>query len=165
VPNAIAEFIKDFAPPVAWIVAVCGFFYNNDTANKREKRKEFRSEIDAITVNIKDINKKMSEYYALESRDAKARSIETEVKILFREIDLKSGRLNKRKLSGVNLSKQKEVCQKHFDSLFELSTGNYFESDDWKSKQEKEDNFNRLNIEGLLLTEAMHSLFLDAFDN
>lgn len=159
----IAGAIKDFGPPVAWIIAAGGLVYNNYAANHRERRKEFRSEIDAIATTVKEVVKKLAAYYSQPERGLEAKSIELEVKALFREIDLKSDRISKRKFQNEVASVLKQCAVAH-ERFFDLATSKYFESDDWPSRDITTAHLLELHVQGLVLIEDMYSLFLKEYD-
>lgn len=162
--GVVADAIKDFGPPVAWIIAAVGLYVNNRAANVREQRKEFRSEIDSISGTVKEVIKKLAEYYALEARTPKAKSLELEIKVLLKEIDLKSDRISKRRFRN-DVATVRANCQLAQERFFDGATSKYFESDDWQLAEVKSENFHQVNILGLHLIEAGHALFLKEFDN
>jgi hypothetical protein len=159
----LAEIIKDFGPPVAWIVAIAGLIYNNRMANDREKRKEFRSEIDAIEKVTKDVVSKLTSYYKLFERDDSARTLEIEIKVLFREIDLKWDRLSRRQ-SGGALGLLVDPCNVRLEELYDHSTGKFFETTDRIPADQRNEFIQEIHVRALLYMEALHSLFLKKFD-
>lgn len=159
----IADWIKDYGPPVAWIVAAVGLIYNNHAANTREKRKEFRAEIDAIEKLLKDLVVKLSAYLKAAERDGAARALELEIKVLFKEIDLKWERLSKRQTGG-ELGLLIDPCSDALEQLFDHSTGTYFETSDRPEGDDLAAHLERIHLRSLVFTEALHSLFLKKFD-
>jgi hypothetical protein len=159
----IVDTIKDFGPPVAWIVAVCGFLYNNHTANHREKRKEFRSEIDAIEKVLKELVSKLNSYYKTEERDDVAKALEIDIKVFFRELDLKWDRIQRRQTGGT-LGLLIDPCAQCLEDLYDHSTGTYFETADRLPRDQRGEFVQEIYVRALLFTEALHSLFLKKFD-
>jgi hypothetical protein len=159
----LVDTIKDFGPPVAWIVAVSGFLYNNHTANHREKRKEFRSEIDAIEKVLKELVSKLNTYYKTEERDDAAKALEIDIKVYFRELDLKWDRIQRRQTGGT-LGLLIDPCAQCLEDLYDHSTGKYFETADRLPRDQRGEFVQEIYVRALLFTEALHSLFLKKFD-
>jgi hypothetical protein len=55
---------KDALITVGWLVAAIGWMVTNNQANKREKRKETRSEVDAICKAAIEVISKCRKYYS-----------------------------------------------------------------------------------------------------
>jgi len=159
----LAELIKDYGPPVAWIVAIIGLYFNNRSANTREKRKEFRSEIDAIEKIVKDLLGKLNTYNRSKTRDDAAKQTEVEIKVLFREIDMKWDRLARRQ-SGGELRLLIAPCANCLEQFFDHATDKYFETDDRMPEDELGTHHQQNYILAMMFTEALHSLFLKKFD-
>lgn len=160
---ALAEFIKDYGPSVPWALAIGALFYNNNTANHREKRKEFRAEIDSIEKVIKELSGKLTLYFRLTERTADIKRSEAEIKVLFKELDLKWDRLSRRQ-SGGTLGLYLDPCSQALEALFDQATGQYFESADLIPPSDVDDHVADLQIRSLVFVESLHSLFLKKFD-
>lgn len=160
---ALAELIKDYGPSVPWVLAVAGLLYNNRTANHREKRKEFRAEIDSLEKVVKELSGKLTTHFRLPERTADTKRLEAEIKVLFKELDLKWERLSKRQ-SGGTLGLYLDPCSQALESLFDQATGKYFESTDLIPPAEVDNHVSDLQIRSLIFVEALHSLFLKKFD-
>jgi hypothetical protein len=161
---SVAELIKDYGPPVAWIVAVFGLIYNNYTANKREKRKEVRSEIDSLAGTVKDALKKLSEYYKPDARGVDSKKIELELKVIFNEIDLKMDRLVGRRFKH-NVKTRLVSATNAAEKFYDRATSGCFESDAWAESAERQKDLHESNVLGLLLIESLHAVFLSEFDS
>lgn len=162
-PSAAAEWIKDFGPPVAWLVAVAGLFINNNAANTREKRKEFRAEIDAIEKIVKDLVLKLSSYLKLATRDDIALAVELEIKVIFKELDLKWERLSRRQTGGT-LGLYIDPCAAALERLYDHATGKHFETADRVKGEPLTSHLQEVYVRSFVFTEALHSLFLKKFD-
>jgi hypothetical protein len=160
---ALADLIKDYGPSVPWALAVAGLLYNNRTANHREKRKEFRAEIDSLEKVVKELSGKLTTYFRLSEHTADTKRSEAEIKVLFKELDFKWERLSKRQ-SGGTLGLLIDPCSQALESLFDQATGKYFESTDLIPPAEVDSHVSDLQIRSLIFVEALHSLFLKKFD-
>lgn len=156
-------FIKDYGPSVAWIVAAVGWMISNHHANRREKRKEFRSEIDAIEKTVKSVSEKLAAYYRLPVNDPSLTTSELEIKILFKEIDLKWERLSKRSFWWW-CSAIKSECGTSNERFYDHATGAYFESIARLPAADIGHHVHKLNFRALRFIENLHSLFLCEFD-
>lgn len=159
----LTTFLKDYGAPVAWILAAIGWFVSNSHANAREKRKEFRSEIDAIERVTKELLIKLSCYFQLAARDDTAKKAELEIKVLFREIDLKWARLSKRKKGG-EFGLCYDACANSLEALFDNATGKYFETTEWVPSEHVQTHVQEIHVRALSFIETLHSLFLKKFD-
>ena len=91
--DALAAFFtkyKDALITVTWFVAAVGWVVSNFQANKREKRKETRAEVDAICKAATELIHKCRKYYEKgpldPEEDTKAAEISFEVKRVLRRI-------------------------------------------------------------------------------
>jgi hypothetical protein len=123
----LAEFFKDYAPPIAWCVGVFGWGISNHHANLREKRKEYRGEIDAIEKTVKELTVKLTGYFEIERDNRERIMLGLDIKMRFKELDLKLERIVKRQ-SGGTLGLYIDDCKKAKEELFDHATGDYFES-------------------------------------
>ncbi len=160
---SIAEFLKDYGAPIAWGVAAVGWLISNHHANTREKRKEFRAEIDSIEKVVKELVGKLSCYFRAADRDDAAKALELDIKVLFRELDLKWERVSKRQKGGT-LGLYVDPCKEKLESFFDYATGRYFETAERIPTEQIGAHVHDIHIRALLFTEALHSLFLKKFD-
>jgi hypothetical protein len=161
---SFAEFLKDYGAPIAWIVAAIGWGISNHQANTREKRKEFRTEIDAIEKVSKDILTKFASYFKLQSRDESAITLELEIKVLFRELDFKWERISKR-LHVDESGPYSKKCKKALEQYFDFATGRYFETSNRPPQDKIGFHLHEIHVHSLIFIESLHSLFLQKFDN
>lgn len=159
----LAECIKDYGPSIPWVLAIAGLIYNNSMANEREKRKEFRAEIDAIEKVVKELTAKLTTYYRLTERTADAKRSEAEIKVLFKELDLKWDRLSRRQ-SGGTLGLLVDPCGEELETLFDQATGEFFESATVVPAEQVDTFVAEIQIRALVFIEKLHSLFLKKFD-
>lgn len=89
--DALAAFFtkyKDGLITVGWLLAALGWVITNRQANQREKRKETRSEVDAICKAAAEVFQKAKKYYASDPADseeeARVAEISFEVKRILR---------------------------------------------------------------------------------
>lgn len=157
-------WIADYGPSVAWMIAAGGLIYNNWSANSREKRKEFRAEIDAVEKVIKDLVAKSGTYVRSVERDEASRVLELEIKVLFKEVDLKWDRLSRRQ-SGGELGLLIDPCSTALEQLFDHATGKYFETAERPVGDDLASYLEKTHVLSLTFIEALHSLFLKKFDN
>lgn len=159
----ISEFLQSYGSPIAWLVAALGWGISNHHANLREKRKEFRAEIDTIEKVLKDLVAKLALYFKAPERDEAAKSLELEIKVLFRELDLKWDRVSRRQTGGT-LGLYVDPCALQLEKLFDLATGQYFETVDRIPSTDIAAHTQDIYIHALLFTESLHTLFLMKFD-
>ena len=91
--DALAGFFtkyKDALITVGWLLAALGWVVSNFQANQREKRKETRSEVDAICKAATEIIHKCRKYYGSQPTDpeeqARTAEISFDVKRILRRI-------------------------------------------------------------------------------
>jgi hypothetical protein len=96
----VADWIKNYGSTLAIVAAVIGWFVTSRQANDREKRKEFRAEIDAIEKVVEVLCEKLSSYYRSRERNDEAKLLELAIKALFKSLDLRVERLVKRQTGG-----------------------------------------------------------------
>jgi len=160
--SAVADFIKDYGPAGAWVVAAVGWLVANNQANKRELRKEVRAEIDDITKISKTILSDLQKYYLTAAGGDDGLLLELVIKANFKELDLRFDRLHSRNLAefpagGVIAS------NKPRESFFDLATGSHFETTSRPTAVERAGLIVRQTNASLQLTEALHAQFLREF--
>ena len=160
---SFADIIKDYGPPVAWALAFGSLFYNNKTSNHREKRKEFRAEIDLIEKVVKEITSNLMTYLKKPSRDDDAVSLEIEIKGKFQELFFRWDRLKKRQKGG-DLGLYMDPCSANVAMLFDHCTGDYFETGKRIPGELIASHAQKAQVHALTLIESLHSLFLMKFD-
>jgi hypothetical protein len=160
----LAGFLKDYGAPGAWIFAAIGWFISNRHANTREKRKEFRGEIEAIEKIIKLVSEKLSTYFKLQNRNDVAIALELEIKLLFKELDMKWDRLSKRDVPS-SMGNYQLQCKTALERLFDFSTSQFFETSNRLPLNLIDEHIVGINIRALQFVEALHSLFLKKFDD
>lgn len=132
-------------------------------ADKREKRKEFRAEIDALEKIIDGLMIKMAEYYGSVERTDAAKLLELEIKAIYRSIDLRCERLAKRQKGG-ELGLFIDPINSLREDLFDLGTGDYFETSQRMPQDRVPEFVLSLRYRGMALVEALHALHLKKYD-
>jgi hypothetical protein len=160
---SFAGIIKDYGPSVTLVVAVIGLIYNNKTSNHREKRKEFRAEIDLIEKVVKEITSSLMTYLKKPARDDEAVSLEIEIKGKFQELFFRWERLKKRQ-SGGDLGLYMDPCDTNVEAFFDHCTGDYFEVGKRIPGDQISAHAQKAQVHALILVESLHSLFLMKFD-
>lgn len=159
----LSEFFKNYGSTIAICIAVIGWFVTSGQADKREKRKEFRAEIDAIEKVLDGLMTKLAEYYRLAERNDAAKLLELEIKAIYRSVDLRCERLRKRQKGG-ELGLLILPINALREELFDLGTGDYFESSN-RMPQDKVSEFAlSLRYKAMALVEALHALHLKKYD-
>lgn len=161
---SVVEFIKNYGPALAWVVAALGWAVTNRQANTREKRKELRSEIDALEKAIQSIAEKMAVYLRRKAEDATAAVSELEIIVLFQSVDRRIERIKKRQ-SGGTLGLYIDRIDKEREQLFDLSTGEYFQTPALLEEPLLSQRITEIHSQAQILIEALHSFFLMKFDN
>jgi hypothetical protein len=162
--SEIGQFLKDYGPSFAWIIAAIGWAITNRQANTREKRKEFRSEISVVEDTLKILMVKLEKYLRRAKRDTEALKLEVEIVVLFHSIDLMHERLLKRQ-NGGDFGLYADAAKRYKEELYDLATGEYFETSTKRIPQEAlHPRIQALNTKAFLFVEALHSLFLAKFD-
>lgn len=139
---------KDHLVVVAWLLVVIGWFFNNHQSNQRERRKETRSEIDAICRNVSELSKNCRDYYSSpigENDISESSKIAFEVYRIVSRVERLNQRINR--CDGRPFKEAVKCCGVFFDSVT---------SDPFKSSSRKAlspDSEFILNIE-----EATHRL-------
>lgn len=142
---------------------VIGWFVTNAQADKREKRKEFRAEIDAIEKILDGLMVKLAEYYRSVDRDDAAKLAELEIKAMFQSIDLRCERLAKRQ-SGGELGLFIDPINALREELYDQGTGGYFESATRMAADLQPEFVLSLRYKSMALVEALHALHLKKYD-
>jgi hypothetical protein len=159
----IAELIKDYGPAVAWLVAGIGWTISNNQANTREKRKEFRAEIDAAEKIVKSVVENASTYYKAQSRDNETQLLELDIKLLFEELSSKWERLKKRKFVAASIECS-DAAEYALEAFYDHVTGEYFESDTRLTGEGLNGMLQKNNLLAIRFIESLHKLFLREFD-
>lgn len=142
---------------------VIGWFVTSGQADQREKRKEFRAEIDALEKILDGLMVKLGEYYRSVDRDDAAKLAELEIKAIYRSIDLRCDRLAKRQ-SGGELGLLIDPINVLREELFDLGTGDYFESANRMPADLVPGFVLSLRYKSMALVEALHALHLKKYD-
>jgi len=158
----VATAIKDFAPAVAWVVAAMGWLVANSQANKREVRKEVRGEIDEISKLGKEILSELKKYYKTSVTSDESQQTEMVIKAHFKELDLRFDRLHCRQLSAFP-SGGTVPANDAREKFFDLATFKHFETSSRPTGVELSTLVLRQTHANLVLTEALHTQFLQEF--
>lgn len=160
----LPNFLKNYGALIAWVFVVAGWLISNRQANNREKRKEYRAEIDAIEKQVRVVLDSLGKYFLLKNGSPESQNLELQIKVLFRDIDLRRERLEKRK-NSTSVTKFINDSNNAFESFFDLATGHYFESSETIDPKLVDQHIHELNIFALVAVESLHSLFLKKFDD
>lgn len=140
---------KDYLVVVAWFLVVFGWFLNNYQSNLREKRKETKSEIDAICKSASELARFCHGYYLKPIDDEKDILDSSKIAFEVYRIVSRVERLNRRvkRCDGPPFAEAAKCCSYFFEAIT---------SDPFKSNSRKAllpDSEFILNIE-----EATHRL-------
>lgn len=161
--SGVAQFLKDFGPAFAWIIAAIGWTLSNYQANTREKRKEFRAEIVNIESTLSTVIDKLSTYFHMRKRDEAAKVLEIEIVGLFKSIDTQCERLAKRQKGG-DLGLYVDEINAFREDFYDYATGRYFETAWRVPLKNLSTHVQGLHGKASLLVESLHTLFLAKFD-
>lgn len=159
----MSDFVKNYGPAVAWVVAAIGWGITNFQANVREKRKELRSEIDALEKAIQSIADKMGAYLRRKEADASAAISELEILVLFQSVDRRIERIKKRQ-SGGTLGLYIDQIDREREQFYDFTTGKYFQTPVLLGEPELSERITEIHSRAQILIEALHSFFLMKFD-
>lgn len=159
----MSQFLKDYGPAFAWVIAAIGWSITNYQANVREKRKELRSEIDALEKAIQSVAEKMATYLRREEGDATAPVSELEVIVLFQSIDRRIERIKKRQ-SGGTLGLYIDRINVEREKFYDFATGEYFQTPVLLKEPELSQRITEVHAHAQILIETLHSFFLMKFD-
>lgn len=159
----MADFLKDYGPALAWVIAAIGWSITNAQANLREKRKELRSEIDALEKAIQSIADKMAAYLRRNAGDPASSVSELEVLVLFQSVDRRVERIKKRQ-SGGTLGLYIDRIDEEREKFFDYSTGEYFQTPVLLVEPDLSARITELHSHAQILIESLHSFFLMKFD-
>jgi len=87
---------KDVLITVGWLIAAVGWLVSNHQGNQREKRKETRSEVDAICKAAAELITKCRTYYASDPSDNEDDIRVAEIAFEVKRILIRTERLNRR---------------------------------------------------------------------
>ena len=104
---------------VAWFLVVVGWFLNNYQSNLREKRKEAKSEIDAICRNASDLSSFCRDYYSSPIDEKKDKSDSSKIGFEVLRIVSRVERLNHRvkRCDGRPFADAEKCCSYFFDAI------------------------------------------------
>lgn len=159
----MVQFLKDYGPAFAWVIAALGWGITNFQANVREKRKELRSEIDALEKAIQTIAEKMATYLRRKEGDPAGPVSELEVIVLFQSVDRRIERLRKRQ-SGGTLGLYIDRIEEERENFFDFCTGSYFQTPVLLSEPQLSQRITEVHSRAQILIETLHSFFLMKFD-
>lgn len=159
---SIASVIKDYGPAVPWILVAGGWIISNIQANRRELRKEVRSEIVEIEAIIKAVGKELRTYYGTEPATDKSHEHALNIKVSMKELDGRFDRLFSRNLGQFPTDPPLSM-QDAREAFFDAVTGAKFESATRPKGDELRLILAKQHTAGLTLVEGLHSAFLQEF--
>lgn len=159
----MVQFLKDYGPAFAWVIAALGWGITNHQANVREKRKELRSELDALEKAIQSIAEKMTTYLRRKAGDVTGPVTELEVIVLFQSVDRRIERLRKRQ-SGGTLGLYFDKIADEREQFFDFCTGSYFQTPVLLAEPDLSHRITEVHSRAQVLIETLHSFFLMKFD-
>ena len=159
----LAQFLRDYGAPFAWILAALGWIISGRQADRREKRKEFRAELDAMENLVKDILSRALSYFRDGECEPSAKTDEMDIRALLHELDLKWQRIKKRQTGGT-LGLYVDACGEKLEVFYDLVTSAYVQADDRISVDAVNVHTRDIYVQAHLFVEALHSLFLKKFD-
>lgn len=105
---------------IGWVIALAGLIINHQLTNKRDTRKEIRSEIDKFISSLKLLRDAANDYYFPAKPDTNPKRMVVDIHNQITELDRFVGWL-KSLNGGMDLDN-------NFSDLFEIITGDDFES-------------------------------------
>ncbi len=105
---------KDALITVSWVLAAVGWVITNRQSNTREKRKETRTEVDAICKAAAELLATCRKYYASGPDDAEDDARAAQIAFEVKRILVRTERLNRR---VPKFKKAKEACGQFFDDV------------------------------------------------
>jgi hypothetical protein len=143
-------FVTSYGSLVFWAIAIVGWGVANTSANRRECRKELRSDVDAACALTEKIADLFSTYCQTQPNTAESASSEVRLKLMFKDLGMQLHRLSQRKRFYIRQILKLDASQQAMDKFYVSVTGGNFESSD------------RQVSEGMteILTAASHSLEL-----
>lgn len=159
----MVEFLKNYGPALAWLIAAIGWGVNNAQANVREKRKELRSELDTLEKTIQSIAEKIGSYLRRTANDTSSGMWELEILVLFQSVDRRLERIKKRQ-SGGTLGLYLDRISLERERFFDFATGRYFQTPVLLVEPDLSARITDVHTHAQILIEALHSFFLMKFD-
>jgi len=108
---------KDLLITVTWVLAAISWVVTNKQANRRELRKETRSEIDAISKAAAEVISKCRKYYSLPPSDPEDDVRSAEISFEVKRVLIRTERLSRRVGKNSAFVKAKTACGDFFDAV------------------------------------------------
>ncbi|WP_146193389.1 hypothetical protein [Corticimicrobacter populi] len=158
----LSTWLKDYGPAIAWAVAAAGWLVSSRQANKRERRKEIRTDIATISASINEVLKHVESTLSAKTpsdRDIAYLSITTTL----RDIDMQLERLLGRRYK-TSCEIYRTSCRTSSENFFDCASGDkvLHPSEDVHIKREV---FLETHQQAMLLIHLMHELFLHEFES
>ncbi|WP_179405583.1 hypothetical protein [Burkholderia guangdongensis] len=160
---SVASFIKDYGSAIPWLLVTVGWFISNAQANRRELRKEVRSEISELENIVKDVGKELRSYYATAPASDLAHERALNIKMSMKALDSRFDRLYCHNLGEFPAEPPVEI-QSVREQFFDAVTGEKFESAVRPVGQELATILAKQHSAGLKLIDGLYSALLKEFN-
>lgn len=154
--------LGSFFLAIPWLVAIAGWLVANHQANRRETRKELRSDITEICSAISAVRQSLRAQQEEELGSNKRKLAQIAIKQELFAIDLRCSRLFDRKWrtrSKLHLQRVKL----NLEAFFDLSSGDILESNAEMPVHQSEALLFQQHSAGLMLDNSLQQLFLVEF--
>lgn len=162
--SALPDFLRNYGPPIAWGLVLLGWFINNRHANRRERRKEIRSEIADLANSVEKVIDLLRQVHNLpDDYSPDAGLLKVRVVTALYEVDLQMERLVDGRAYGRAAKTKCEDCRRLHEEFFDLASGDkaFVVSAD---KAQREDLLSAAHISARRFIDALHKMFLAEFD-
>lgn len=158
-----ADFLKSYGASVAWLVAAIGWIVGNVQANRRERRKELRSEIEDVARLVKDVATETKKFYRSTPGSPEHVECVVTVQALVREIDVRIERLKRGGLAYFSAALRDATASAQ-ERYFDETTGGSFGTSARPSGANLTNVLLRHHAAGLALIESLHAQFSREFN-
>ena len=147
--------VKDLLIAGGWLFTIFGWLVSNAQANRREKRKEARAEVDACIKLLAELVTKSRDYYGEAAANPQSKSRGSEIRFELQRLIARVERLE-RKHAQFDVT---GACGELMDSI----SGDPFESADRQALAADADLLLRIESAAHVLIEQLEDGFIKAF--